>query len=248
MQVIDPNGNLVGYINTVSSASLSRYGVLTLPNKTGNYTITVTGAMGNYTLNCLNGVRTTSNTNTAFYRMGVSLYGSMYWNNPNTNYPVFGADCTNFVSQAVHAAYMPMITASSHDDADDSHWYLTNSTNYSPSWTGADYFMRHWTRVRERSFAHNGRAYSVKIYTRDYILNNWNTFVSNVGIGDIIQYADGSDSHVFHSAAIGAVNQNTGYIGFYSHSSRMNSGSLNTYINNEVGDTNWIIVIRISSN
>ena len=246
MQVLDPDSVVIGSINTVSSTSSSRYGVLTLPNKSGYYTIRVTGAMGSYTLNCLTGVGTTSNTNTDYYRTGASMYAAMYWNNSNTYYPVFGADCTNFVSQAVHSAYMPMITATSHDDANDSHWYLSSASNYSPSWTGADFFMRHWTKVRLSSY--NGRAYSVKIYTRDYILNNWNTFVSNVGIGDIIQYADGGDSTVYHSAVIGSVNQSTGYVGFYSHSSYMNSGSLNTYITDEISNNEWIIIIRISSN
>jgi len=252
LQVYDYNGTLVGAINTVSSTSMSRYGVLVMP-RTGEYTINVTGAMGTYTMNCLTGHNTSSNTNTAFNRQHMTIFASMYANNPNPNYPVFAKDATNFVSQAIHSASMPMITASSHAASNDSHWYLTSSTNYSPSWAGADEFMRHWTKVRLSSY--NGRAYSVKIYSRDYVLNNWNSFCSNITVGDLILYTYCNPNKNFmtesnHTVVITHKTQSstTTTVNFCTHSSHMNSGSLQTYINDYITNTDWIILVRISSN
>jgi len=232
--------------------------VLVMP-RTGEYTINVTGAMGTYTMNCLTGHNTSSNTNTAFNRQYMTIFASMYANNPNPNYPVFAKDATNFVSQAIHSASMPMITASSHDDANDSHWYLTSSTNYSPSWAGADEFMRHWTKVRLSSY--NGRAYSVKIFSKDYILNNWSTFCNSIRAGDVIMYAfcDPDNDYMtesYHTAIITAIsnpsnppsNALTPIINFSSHSSDMITGSLQTYIQQYVENTDWIIVASIGIN
>ncbi|MBS6475565.1 MAG: amidase domain-containing protein [Clostridiales bacterium] len=254
LSVFDPSGSLVGTIGKVASSSYSRFGVLTLPNKSGYYTVSVYGACGSYTMNCLTGQATTSNTNSSYNRAESVKYANKYWQNYNSNYPNYdsaGGDCTNFVSQCVHAGGVPMKTGGT----TDAYWHYTSGSNRSPSWTDADFFMRHWTKVRLSSYY--GQAYSVKIYTRDYILNNWSTFYSNVGVGDIIQYAwslldfDGTykNTEVYHSAILTEKkNDSDKTINFHSHSSYMNEGSLQQYIHDAITSTEWILIIRISNN
>lgn len=238
--VCTPTGELLGTVNKVSNSSFIRFGTFQMPSS-GYYTIIIYGSCGVFKANCLTGQGTSSNTNTRYNRTKAAAYALQYWNGHNTAYPLYGADCTNFVSQCVYDGGMPMIVG-----GNDSHWYYS-SNGRSPSWAGADWFMRHWTKIRLSSY--NGRAYRVNIYTRDYILSHWSDFFANVEKGDIIQYLQwGNSSKAYHSAIAVAKKASEQEIEYCSHSSVCNNGSLQSYIEDEIYSDEWIIVIRISSN
>ena len=240
MKVYAPNGNLVGNISKLSNTS-SFYGVLTTPNQSGNYTIQVYGFGGTYHVNCLTGQGSTSNTNTAYDRSKAASYAIKYAESYNPNYPNYnnmGGDCTNFISQCVYDGGMPMRVGST-----DAYWYY-NSSGRSPSWAGADYFMRHWTKVRSSSYY--GRAYEVRIYTKDYILKNRNTVGNYIEAGDIVQYLNPADSTAYHSHIISTKYSMGSPMVFYcSHYADMKNGDWFVYINNEIEAEEWVVVIKI---
>ena len=239
--VLAPNGATVGTL-TKQGYTSSHYGMFTTPNQSGNYTIQIQGCCGTYYVNCLTGHAQTSNTNTAYNRTNAVKYARDHANtedyNPAyQNYHFMGGDCTNFVSQCVYAGGMPMITGS----GTDAHWFYSSSGR-SPSWTGADYFMRHWTKVRSSSY--NGRAYSVRIYTRDYIMNHQSEVYNFISPGDIVQYLEAETSTAGHSHIITGKDGTTGAIQFCSHSADKKDDDWYTFVN-DCGTTEWIVVIKI---
>ena len=239
MKVYAPNGSLVGTINRVGSTSTA-YGVLTTPNQSGNYTIDVYSySSGTYYLNCLTGQGATSNTNTAYNGTKAAAYAKQYANGYNPAYPVFGADCTNFVSQCVYDGGMPMLVGGT-----DAHWYIYNVNERSPSWAGADYFMRHWTKVR--SSGYYGRAREVLIYSKDYILQNRNTVGNSIAVGDVVLYLNGVDSEAYHANIISTKYSMGSPMVFYcSHNNPALDYDWFACINNEIEPTEWIVVIKI---
>ena len=239
MAVYAPNGNLVGNISKLSNTS-SFYGVLTTPNQSGNYTIQVYGFGGTYYVNCLTGQGTTSNTNTAYNGSDAASYAKQYANSSNPDYPVFGADCTNFVSQCVYDGGMPMLVGGT-----DAHWYFYNMDQRSPSWAGADYFMRHWTKVRSSSYY--GRAREVLIYTKDYIIKNRNTVGNYIEVGDVVLYLNGADSKAYHANIISTKYSMGSPMVFYcSHNDPALDYDWFVYVNG-LENTDWIVVIKIKA-
>lgn len=237
MKVYAPNGSLVGNISKLSNTS-SFYGVLTTPNQSGNYTINVYGCCGTYYLNCLTGQGTTSNTNTAYNGSDAASYAKQYANSYNPDYPVFGEDCTNFVSQCVYDGGMPMLVGDT-----DAHWYIYNVNERSPSWAGADYFMRHWTKVR--SSGYYGRAREVLIYSKDYILQNRNTVGNSIAVGDVVLYLNGADSKAYHANIISTKYSMGSPMVFYcSHNNPALDYDWFAYVNS-LENTDWIVVIKI---
>ena len=237
VSVYAPNGSLVGNISKLSNTS-SFYGVLTTPNQSGNYTINVYGCCGTYYLNCLTGQGTTSNTNTAYNGSDAASYAKQYANSYNPDYPVFGADCANFVSQCVYDGGMPMLVGGT-----DAHWYIYNEDERSPSWAGADYFMRHWTKVR--SSGYYGRAREVLIYSKDYILQNRNTVGNSIAVGDVVLYLNGADSKAYHANIISTKYSMGSPMVFYcSHNNPALDYDWFAYVNS-LENTDWIVVIKI---
>lgn len=238
MKVYAPNGSLVGTINRVGNTSTA-YGVLTTPNQSGNYTIDVYSInSGTYTMNCLTGQGTTSNTNTAYNGSDAASYAKQYANSYNPDYPVFGEDCTNFVSQCVYDGGMPMLVGDT-----DAHWYIYNVNERSPSWAGADYFMRHWTKVR--SSGYYGRAREVLIYSKDYILQNRNTVGNSIAVGDVVLYLNGVDSKAYHANIISTKYSMGSPMVFYcSHNNPALDYDWFAYVNS-LEDTAWVVVIKI---
>lgn len=239
MKVYAPNGSLVGTIDRIPG-TVSAYGVLTTPNQSGNYTIEVYSILaGSYSMNCLTGHGTTSNTNTAYNGIDAASYAKQYANSPNPDYPVFGEDCTNFVSQCVYDGGMPMLVGGT-----DAHWYLYNKDQRSPSWAGADYFMRHWTKVRSSSYY--GRAREVLIYTRDYILENRNAVGNSIAVGDVVLYLNGADSRAYHANIISTKYSMGSPIIFYcSHNAPAKDYDWYVYIRDKVDADAWVVVIKI---
>lgn len=239
-----PSGTLVGSIGTMASGSTARYGVLNTPSGTSGYcTIRVNGACGDYTFNCMTGFSvTTSAVNSIYQRGGAAEYARRYALTPNANWPAYTADCANFVSQCLHeGGGMPMITGGTTDQ----YWHYTSASNRSPSWTGADFFMRHWTKVRQSSY--NGRAATVRIYSKDYIINNKAAVGSLIGVGDVVQYLNGKEaSRAYHTTII-SQKLSTTEINFCAHTTNRKDEDWFNYIQNGISSDQWIVVTKISN-
>lgn len=239
-----PSGTLVGVISPVASGSGSRYGVLTTPSGTsGYYTIRVNGACGDYSFNCLTGFSVTASAvNSTYQRGGAAEYARRYALTPNANWPAYTADCANFVSQCLHeGGGMPMIKGG----GTDKYWYYNSASDRAPSWTGADSFMRHWTKVRLSSY--NGRAATVRIYSKDYIINNKAAVGSLISVGDVVQYLRGSNSNAYHTTIISQKASSTD-IKFCAHTTNRKDENWFDYIaSSNISSTDWIIVIKISN-
>ena len=242
VSVYAPNGSLVGNIPKLSGTT-KFYGVLTTPNQSGNYTISVYGFGGTYYLNCLTGQGTTANANTAYNSSDAVIYARQYAaeGTHNPDFPTFSKDCTNFVSQCVYDGGMPMLVGDT-----DAYWYLYNVNQRSPSWAGADYFMRHWAKVR--SSGYYGRAREVRIYTKDYILQNRSAVGSFIRPGDIVQYLRPADSTAYHSHIISEKYNAASLMLFYcSHTTDTLNGDWFIYLNESVDPKAWVVVIRIGN-
>lgn len=241
MAVYSPSGAYVGSIPLVQYST--RYGVLVTPNESGNYTIQLYGSLSSYSLNCVPGHAQTTNTNTAYNRTKAAQYARDYAINPNPAYPYYplqepyNGDCANFVSQALFAGGMPMRTGGSND----SYWY-SNSGGVSPTWKGAFFFMRHWTKVKLSSYY--GRAYSVRAYTKDYILNNKTEIYNFLSVGDVVQLTN-TNSEGRHTQMITKKNSATD-VRFCQHSYPVQeSKNWFDFIYESAEPGQWVLLIKI---
>lgn len=101
--------------------------------------------------------------------------------NPNyKNYEDWGGDCTNFISQAVHAGKIPF----DHIGNDIlTQWYWYSDKSRTPSWTAAEPFYKYISRNNTENTQNFG------IYTRPAEYNE-------LEIGDIVQLTyEGSAFH-----------------------------------------------------
>ena len=75
-------------------------------------------------------------------------YSEKYWENYNKNYPDWGLDCANFVSQCLYAGKKVMRNVVS-NISDPRNWFSYGSKRddkkVSSSWRGANMFKEHWT-------------------------------------------------------------------------------------------------------
>lgn len=121
----------------------------------------------------------------AYSKAACETYAIKYGYHRNLNYRYFDADCTNFVSQAIHAGGLQM----------DSNWYYNNDYSYSRSWTVVDdlrnYIMNHTLST--------GHYESLPDYPAGVGEN-----------GTLIQYSNGTTWK--HSAIIRDINVNGIYV------------------------------------
>lgn len=246
LSVYAPNGAYVGAGSKVAYTS-NYFADLTTPAQTGYYSIYLMGSSGDYTLNCLTGDQQTTNTNTAYNRANAANYAIDWGDDMNIppdgpygdySQQMGGGDCANFASQCVYAGGMPMISGGT----TDAYWYYVSGSDRSPSWTGADFFLRHWTKVRSSGYF--GKAYSVKIYSKQYLLNNKATIYSFISIGDIVQYLHDYDSQAYHTHIISQKLSNN-VIKYCAHSSYAVNADWFTYVDQNIGNNCFIIVIKI---
>lgn len=242
LQIYRPDNSALVASIPVVSGGVYRYGVFTTPNISGNYIVQISGCCGNYTISCINGYQVLGNANSSYNRLNAASYAIRHHANPNPAYPVYNADCTNFVSQAVYAGGMPMRKGGDTDQ----YWYFTSRSDRSPSWTGADKFLRHWTKVRQSRFSFYGRAYSVRVYSKHYILHNKSALYDFISIGDTVHYLNTPDSTATHSQIFtNKISVNN--IETCSHSDGFYKGNWFDYVEGQP-DTSWIVVVKLSSN
>lgn len=142
--------------------------------------------------------------NAAYDRLAAQDYLIKYWLSPNPAYPVFDADCANFVSQALHAGGMHMLgNANSRDSA--SSWFIRltfkpDTAYYSATWTGADYFTKHWgTDCFGRGYR---RAYDCRYYIGQDLCDNFGEIAGVLRPGDVIQLTRNQNTARYHTLMV----------------------------------------------
>lgn len=118
-----------------------------------------------------------------YHRQKAVMYAEQYWNQPNPQYQVFEDDCTNFVSQVLHAGGIPMEWSSSRSQG---WWYRHGTPNqWSYSWTVAHSLYHYLSQSRTTGW----RAIR---YSR----------ADQLDIGDIICYDWDGDGRWNHNTVV----------------------------------------------
>lgn len=73
-----------------------------------------------------------------YNRLKAVQYAETWWNNKNPAFPSFEVDCTNYISQCLHAGKAPMRGYPNRGQG----WWMRNS-NWSYTWTVANSMRRH---------------------------------------------------------------------------------------------------------
>ncbi len=148
-----------------------------------------------------------------YNRVKAKKYAEEYAIKPNLMYyPYFkNGDCTNFVSQVLVAGGIKetgyrwdMLQA----------WFCRTINekdlkNISLTWRGARYFCRHWGN--EQGLGNNRAAKYLSLNVDD-VINNYDTIVKMMDIGDVIQYGDSRNNNIpYHSQIIHFKGYNKGY-------------------------------------
>jgi len=161
----------IAYTSTYSGKYYLSISATSVPNSNANCNFVAVKSCG---------VSGTSSTNSSYNRKNACNYMELYTSSPNPAYNYYsgmGGDCTNFASQVVKYGGMAPITGSS---SSNSCWYA-----YSETWKSATKFTNHWGTNSVGSG--NKRAYSCQYFSAQGALNNYQTFISNIKKGDIIQ-------------------------------------------------------------
>lgn len=120
-------------------------------------------------------------------RMRAVRYADMYWDNPNPAYPYLNVDCTNFISQCLHAGRIPMIGTGNKSTG---WWFRGWHENWSYSWAVANSLHR---------LLASGKApmYAVRRSSPD-----------ELELGDVICYDFDGDGYWQHNTIVTAKDSN----------------------------------------
>lgn len=131
----------------------------------------------------------------AYNRGAAILYAEKWWDSRNPAYPSFEVDCTNFISQCLHAGGLPM------------HGY----PNRSKGW---------WMRTNSWSFSWSV-AHSLKWYldASDAAVRVWD--VSELKQGDVICYDFEGDGRINHTTIVTAIRSGDPLVNAHTSDSRM---------------------------
>lgn len=129
----------------------------------------------------------------AYNSTNATTYADYYATNPNPNYALFGSDCTNFVSQALHNGGIPFVGLN--NNIPQAWWYNTQNT----SSTSDDTWSYTW------SVAKNNYSYIILDSSPHlgYVASTYkapsNPYPSGVSPGDIFYYDWSSDGVIEHA-------------------------------------------------
>lgn len=140
-------------------------------------------------------------TNDNFNQFDALMYAYDYTETPNPAYKYYsdGGDCTNFASQVLYAAGMPMKGSVGYIDY--ANWYYNNPniiTQVSNSWINAEVFKKYWAQDLSGVGARNG--YALYTYSLDEAINSRSTIINSVATGCIIQLVKNGES--YHSMIV----------------------------------------------
>ncbi len=183
--------------------------------------ITGTGAYCYFKPVLAGGVQGTSSTNSGYSRYEAKDYIESYWNARNTLYPNFnhsdyGGDCANYTSQVLYWGGLAKLGSS--DRMNSAHWYMDTGLgetwswthdNYSVTWAQANSFSRHWGT----DSTGNGyrRGYECKYYIGQDIVDNFDTLMSTLKTGDIVQWTSNDYTTRTHNLVVYERNNENGF-------------------------------------
>jgi hypothetical protein len=122
-------------------------------------------------------------------------YADQYWQNYNGNYRTVDHDCTNFVSQALHAGGYSFVNAGQNSSDDHNWWY---SWGWQPFHLG-DSFSNSWVKVPDQyQFLYwnypGGYFYGTRSGQADHAPPN------GLSVGDVLYYDWNNDGVLDHAA------------------------------------------------
>ncbi|WP_373899389.1 amidase domain-containing protein [Haloimpatiens sp. FM7315] len=134
--------------------------------------------------------------NEVYNRINAQKYAESYALTPNIKeYPYYkNNDCTNFVSQTLHAGGLKM--EGNNWKSSDS-WFC-NTNNYkelkkvSLTFRSADYFLKYWGNYK--GSGQNTAYYFFLLKPQEFIIN-FNQIYNMLEIGDVIQYGNPKPYH-----------------------------------------------------
>lgn len=121
-------------------------------------------------------------------RLRAVAYADTFWNSPNPAYPYFTDDCTNFISQCVHAGNIPMVDTGNKTTG----WWMRGGKSglWSYSWTVAHSFHALLASGRPPMYAERKKS------------------PEELELGDIICYDFDGDGRWQHNTIVTAKDEN----------------------------------------
>jgi hypothetical protein len=139
----------------------------------------------------------TATPSTSGYSGAVAAaYADAYWSSYNPQYPSFansGGDCTNFVSQAMHAGGLAFRTPPAYSG--DAAWYITNSSG---RWS----YSLPWVNANDNHTFLSTTLPGVTQVASVYGVAPGQTVASNAAQGDIVLYDWTNDGTFDHEAIV----------------------------------------------
>ncbi|RKD21005.1 hypothetical protein BEP19_15090 [Ammoniphilus oxalaticus] len=123
-----------------------------------------------------------------YNRAKAKRYAELWWDRYNPAYPKFDVDCTNFVSQCLHAGGLSLDVSGQRGQG----WWFQGSSNWSYSWSVAHSLMLYLTNSKTK---HGSRA-EVKQSAEELM------------IGDVICYDWDGDGRYQHNTIVVAKDPN----------------------------------------
>lgn len=167
-----------------------------------------------------------------------------YYSTANSYGSGNGFNCTNFVSQCLHAGGMIYLGTSSTRTEDSTWRYDTLAWKYyaSYTWGGADNFARHWGH--DDIGTGMQRAYMTIVYANArYALAEWSYIKSVMNNGDVIQLADSSG--IYHTMILYNYS-NENYDMYYAqHTKNLINQSLKELLQKHENDAHIKIIFHI---
>lgn len=139
--------------------------------------------------------------NLGYNRERAAAYVLKFAQTPNpayADYSGYGGDCTNFVSQVLHAGGMPMTSPLRSPPLSSWYYYSPNwGMGRSATWTSAQAFSGYWAGAKHR-------ANACKIYlAADFNeIEKWQEISGFIELGDVVQYASPLSGAAYHSQAV----------------------------------------------
>lgn len=123
-----------------------------------------------------------------YNRAKVKRYAELWWNRNNPSYPKFEVDCTNFVSQCLHAGGIAMEFTGQRNKG----WWVQGKSNWSFSW----------------SVAHSLMIYLLGANTKSNTKGELKNSAHELLVGDIICYDWDGNGHFQHNTVVVAKDPN----------------------------------------
>ena len=168
-------------------------------------------------------------------------YSQTYYENYNSDYPVFDNDCTNFVSQSLHAGGLPT------DDQWKTYWGVSRDSLWkhkaTAAWDNASAHYKYFSNPE------NGYVDYVITVSSSYMVQE----VANSGTvqyGDILYWSNGGTESIYHAAIIAGI-QN-GEIYYAAHTDNyawkaLGQGFFKQQENESPGNINNVYIIHLNS-